>query len=207
MANQNPFFSVVVCTYNRAHILSRALDSLLSQTFHDWECIIIDDASDDHTRESISSFLRKRVFRYIRQSHCGCAMSKNAGMEAAGGSFITFLDSDDEYAPEHLAIRYRILSEKKDIDLLHSDVKVIGNRFVPDKNNPAGLIDITDCTVGGTFVIRRSTLRESDRFQDVYSDDSVFLEKFLSEGKKVIKIKSPTYIYHRDSEDSMCSTL
>lgn len=202
-----PFFSVIVCTYNRAHILLRALNSLTSQTFHDWDCIIIDDASEDNTKEVISPFIKKHGFQYIKHSHRGCAMSKNAGMEAAKGQYITFLDSDDEYAPQHLSIRHDTLIQKPEIDLLHSNVKVIGNRFVPDKDNPSNKIDINECTVGGTFVIKRHAIGITDRFQDIYSDDSSFLERFLSEGKKVLKINSPTYIYHRDSEDSMCSTL
>lgn len=202
-----PFFSVIVCTYNRAHIIHRALDSLLNQTWEDWECIIINDDSTDNTEKVMASYLKKDGFRYINHSHCGCAMSKNAGMKAARGRYITFLDSDDEYDPEHLNVRKKYLEQEPVIDLLYSDVTVIGDSYVPDKNDPSKKIAIADCTVGGTFVIKRNTLHADDLFKDIYSDDSTFLQRFISSGRKVKKISSPTYIYHRDSSDSICSSV
>lgn len=205
MTDNIPFFSVIVCTYNRASIIHRALDSLLKQSCRDWECIIIDDDSGDNTQEIISPYLKNNI-RYIRHTHRGCALSKNAGMEAARGSYITFLDSDDEYKPEHLAIRKNILQKESGIDLLYSEVEIIGNPFVPDKDHHDKLIAIADCVVGGTFVIKRDALESEDRFRDVYSDDSAFWERFVATGRQVKKINEPTYIYHRDSTDSMCST-
>lgn len=200
---KNPFFSVIICTYNRAHIIGRALDSLLAQTCWDWEGIIIDDNSTDHTREIVAPYLEKG-FRYFHYSHQGCAASKNAGMKAARGKYITFLDSDDEYEPEHLHIRKAILEKEPDIDLLYSKVTVMGDPYVPDKNDLQKMIAIEDCVVGGTFVIKRKALGLSDLFKDVYSDDSLFLENFSASGKRTKKIAVPTYIYHRDSADSMC---
>lgn len=204
--NQNPFFSVIICTYNRANLISRALDSLLNQTCTDWEGIIIDDDSTDNIQETIKPYLEKK-FRYLSFSHQGCANSKNAGMRAARGKYLTFLDSDDEYKPEHLAIRKEILLNEPDIDLLYSNVEVIGDPFVPDKDDPHKMIAIADCTVGGTFVIKKDALGLSDIFKDVYSDDSAFLERFSAAAKKIKKIASLTYVYHRDSPDSMCSSI
>lgn len=201
-----PFFTVITCTYNRADLIRRALDSLLLQSCDDWECIIVDDSSTDNTSEVVAPYLGEKI-HYLRQSHRGCALSKNAGMEAATGKYITFLDSDDEYMPDHLAIRKKFLEQQGGTDLLHGGVKVIGNPFVPDKDYPDKLIAIVDCVVGGTFVIRRESLRAEDRFSDVYSDDSAFLERFAAAGKMVKEISSPTYLYHRDSPDSMCDHL
>ncbi len=203
----SPFFSVIICTYNRAYIISRAINSLLDQTCEDWECLIIDDGSTDETEKMISPYVTNNRLRYLPHTHRGCALSKNAGMEAAQGKYITFLDSDDEYDPDHLAIRKHILEEQPDIELLYSDVKVTGDPYVPDKNDSSKKIAIADCTVGGTFVIKRHILKPSDRFKDIYSDDSAFLGKFIAAGRKIKKINSPTYIYHRDTGDSMCSSL
>jgi glycosyltransferase involved in cell wall biosynthesis len=202
--NHSPFFSIITCTYNRAQLLPRALDSLLLQDCRDWECLILDDASTDNTAE-IARGYPGELFRYIPQPHRGCAGSKNAGIEAARGRYVTFLDSDDEYAEGHLSVRRNFLRDHPETDLLYSDVTVIGYPFVPDKRDPSRDIAIADCVVGGTFVIRKEALEAGDRFRDVYSDDSAFLESFAAKGREIRFIRSPTYIYHRDTQGSMCA--
>lgn len=202
-----PFFSVVTCTFNRAGILRRALDSLVAQTCRDWECIIVDDESGDDTDSVVQPYLGAR-FRYLRHTHRGCALSKNAGMWAARGTYVTFLDSDDEYMPQHLAIRKEILLREPTIDLLHSDVDVIGNPFVPDRNDPGKLIAVRDCVVGGSFVLRRTLAVATGGFKDVpLGDDMLLMEQLRSGNHQIKKISAPTYIYHRDTPDSMCTDL
>src|SRR5699024_11152760 len=97
-----PFFSVIICTYNRAKIITRALDSLIKQKDSDWEAIIIDDGSMDNTKEIIQPYLKKSPIRYFKKEHSGLAHSRNAGIQLTKGKYITCLDTDDEYAPEHL---------------------------------------------------------------------------------------------------------
>jgi glycosyltransferase involved in cell wall biosynthesis len=205
MEEMIPFFSVVTCTYNRAGLISRALDSLLAQSWEDWECIIVDDDSTDNTREVVKPYLGARI-RYIHHTHRGCALSKNAGLEAARGRYITFLDSDDEYLPSHLAIRQQVLEAAPETDLLYSDVKVIGNAFVPDHEDPKRQIPIADCTVGGTFVLRQDCIRKYGGFEDVpLGDDARLMKKLEAAHCTITKIQAPTYVYHRDSPDSMCT--
>lgn len=201
-----PFFSVVTCTYNRAELICRALDSLLAQSCDHWECIVVDDASTDDTRAVVAPYVGTRI-RYLPHSHQGCAMSKNTGIKAARGRYVTFLDSDDEYKPEHLMIRMEALMQDPDLDLLYSDVEVIGNAYVPDKDDPAKLIAVRDCVVGGTFVLKRASALATGGFPDVtLGDDALLMEKLVSGGYKIKKIASATYIYHRDTPGSMCST-
>ena len=206
--NQNPeapFFTVVTCTFNRAGLIRRALDSLVAQECPDWECVIVDDASTDDTREVVTPYLGSRV-RYLYHDHQGCAMSKNTGLSAARGRYVTFLDSDDEYRPEHLRIRKEVLERERDIDLLHSDVDVVGNAFVPDRDDPSRLIPIAECVVGGTFVLRREAALAVGGFPDVpLGDDAGLMARFLTGGYKIKKIASATYVYYRDTPDSMCT--
>jgi len=150
------FFSVIIPTYNREKLILRALTSLLSQTEKNFEAIIIDDGSTDNTYTVIKEiFLKNYNFIYICNSNHGLAFSRNLGMNHASGKYITFLDSDDEYEPDHLETRKKILSENHDIELLHGGLKIIGNQDIPDKNNPVQSIHVNDCIVGGTFFIKR----------------------------------------------------
>ncbi|HRE57873.1 MAG TPA: glycosyltransferase family A protein [Candidatus Kapabacteria bacterium] len=208
--NRVPFFSVIMPTYNRARLIERALQSLLAQTEKDWELIIVDDGSTDNTNELIRRFIADNpqcAMRYSYHSNRGTGLSRNAGLMQACGLYVTFLDSDDEYEPEHLAIRRSIILDYPDIDLLHGGVNVIGNPFVKDKNNPEKSIHLDECVIGGTFVIKRSTALALGGFAALrYADDSEFYERCSQQGYSIGKTDAPTYIYHRETADSLCST-
>ena len=96
-----PFFSIILPTYNRASFLPRTIGSVLSQTLLDWELIVIDDGSKDHTNDVVSSYNDPRI-RYIYQENAERSAARNKGIAAAKGEWICFLDSDDEYLPNHL---------------------------------------------------------------------------------------------------------
>lgn len=97
-----PKVSVIIPSYNRAHLLSRALKSVLNQTFQDFELIVVDDASTDGTGQLTSTFGDERI-RYIRHdTNKGSNASRNTGLRHARGEYVAFLDSDDEWLPEKL---------------------------------------------------------------------------------------------------------
>ena len=202
-----PFFSVIMCTFNRNHLISRAIDSLLLQVEKDWECIIVDDGSIDETFHTVKKYADKYSnVKYIYHSNKGTGLSRNAGILAASGMFITFLDSDDEYHPDHLSIRKTILEEYTNLDLLHGGVDIIGNPYVTDKNDYTKQIHLSECVIGGTFVIPRYKLHQIGGFSNLrYADDADLYQKAVDASWNIAKIDYPTYIYHRDSPDSLCT--
>lgn len=202
-----PFFSVIMCTLNRNHLISRALDSLLLQVEKDWECIIIDDGSIDETFHTVKKYADMYSnIKYIYHSNKGTGLSRNAGILAASGMFITFLDSDDEYHPDHLSIKKTILEEYTNLDLLHGGVDIIGNPYVTDKNDYTKQIHLSECVIGGTFVIPRYKLHQIGGFSNLrYADDADLYQKAVDASWNIAKIDYPTYIYHRDSPDSLCT--
>ena len=100
---KNPTVSIIIATYNRAHYIGRAIQSVLNQTYQDFEVIIVNDASTDDTEEVVKSFNDERL-RYIQLSKNsgGAPVPRNAGIRAARGEYIAFLDDDDEWLPEKL---------------------------------------------------------------------------------------------------------
>ena len=202
-----PFFSVIMCTFNRNHLISRAIDSLLLQVEKDWECIIVDDGSIDETFHTVKKYADKyNNVKYIYHSNKGTGLSRNAGILAASGMFITFLDSDDEYHPDHLSIRKTILEEYTNLDLLHGGVDIIGNPYVTDKDDYTKQIHLSECVIGGTFVIPRYKLHQIGGFSNLrYADDADLYQKAVDASWNIAKVDYPTYIYHRDSPDSLCS--
>lgn len=99
----NPTISVIIPTYNRVHVLSRAIESVFAQTYRNFELIIVDDGSTDGTAEMVQLFGRPEI-RLVRHSkNRGQNTSLNSGIEASKGKFCAFLDSDDEWLPDYLA--------------------------------------------------------------------------------------------------------
>ena len=89
--------SIIIPTYNRARIIQQAIDSVLTQTYQDWELIIVDDGSTDDTEAVVKKNTDKRI-RYIKYTpNQGANHARNVGMEAAKGEYFAFLDSDAIY--------------------------------------------------------------------------------------------------------------
>jgi glycosyltransferase involved in cell wall biosynthesis len=97
----NPFVSVVMCNYNYGRFIAEAIESVLKQTYANFELIIVDDGSTDNSKEIISLYRDPRI-RTIFQENGGQAAAFNAGFKIARGEIITFLDSDDWWKPEKL---------------------------------------------------------------------------------------------------------
>ena len=125
--------SVIIPTYNRANLLPRAIESVLKQTFTNFELIIVDDCSIDNTTEVVKEFLKKdKRIKYIRlnKNSGSAAYPRNIGIQRASGEYIAFLDSDDEWLPEKL---------EKQIQLFRNSSNNLGfvgcNAIVIDKKS------------------------------------------------------------------------
>lgn len=133
--NENsPTVSVIIPTYNRAHLVVRAIRSVLNQSFQDFEIIVVDDGSTDNTEEVINNFNDSRI-RYIRhEKNRGVSAARNTGILAARGEYIAFLDSDDEWLPQKLEKQvkaFKTLEEK--VGLIYT-----GICFVDPSGRPLG---------------------------------------------------------------------
>jgi glycosyltransferase involved in cell wall biosynthesis len=107
MKEVNPKVTVIIPTYNRAHLIKRAIKSVLNQTFQDFEIIVVDDGSTDNTEEVVKSFNDLRI-KYIKhQKNLGASAARNTGIKNSKGEYIAFLDSDDEWLPEKLEKQMR----------------------------------------------------------------------------------------------------
>ena len=119
MAGASPFFSVVVPTYNRRSMLERALRSVWAQTCDDYELIVVDDGSTDGTAEFLAT-LGSDV-RTVRQENQGPSAARNAGVALARGTYVVFLDSDDELLPDALACYARAIEMASRPSLVSGD--------------------------------------------------------------------------------------
>ena len=205
-----PAICVVICTYNRVRLLPRAVESLREQTISNWEAVIIDDGSTDNTRSYVENLVQiDSRFRYFRQENGGLTAARNSGLQRAIAPWVTFLDSDDEYAPEHLELRLARVTSEPGIDLLFGGVQVVGGpNHVPDLHDPSRNIPLAECFIGGTFVMDRIWALALGGFaRPDYGNDYEFAQRALAKGAEIRRIDAPTYIYHRETPDSMCNLM
>ena len=117
----NPFFSVVIPTYNRAELLKEAVRSVLAQTFQDFEMFIVDDHSTDHTREVVGSFNDSRIIYIMNERGRGGAGTRNAAIFRARGEWVAFLDDDDIWLPQKLSLLHmKILNSNGSAGLIYT---------------------------------------------------------------------------------------
>jgi len=107
-----PFFSVILPAYNRERTIAKAIESMLAQSFENWELLIVDDASTDQMEQVILTYLKDARIRYLKnETNRERCLSRNRGILESKGNYICFLDSDDYHLPFHLEALYKAIQE------------------------------------------------------------------------------------------------
>lgn len=127
------FFSVIIPTYNREHFLKISLESVLTQTFRDFELIIVDDGSTDNTKKIVKNYKSKKV-KYFYQKNKGPAAARNLGIKKAKGQFLCFLDSDDRLRSQKLQKTAEYIKKFPDYKIFHTEELWYRNlKYLPQK--------------------------------------------------------------------------
>ncbi len=165
-----PKISIILPTYNRGPFLTQALASIRSQTFADWELIIVDDGSTDDTGKLIKQYLSDlhQPYRYVCQENQGAYGARNSGLELARGQYVAFFDSDDLWLPHRLQRCAGALDANRNVDWVfgacqmvehHSDRELAPTTFYVD-GKPRPFLKLEHTTVGDLKIINdRKALR------------------------------------------------
>jgi glycosyltransferase involved in cell wall biosynthesis len=201
--------SVLMAVFNTDFsYIKRAIDSVLNQDFQDFELLIIDDGSTKNNREALMQYVEQHENKiiYIRHSNRGQSASINRGVLYSMGDYITILDSDDQYKPNHLT---ECLKEVENVDLICSTTETIVDTaedyYVPDKNDQTKLIHLDEVILFGTLFGIKKVFTSID-FRNGFAADADFYEKAGTQFR-VKKADLRTYIYHRNMPNSICSTI
>jgi glycosyltransferase involved in cell wall biosynthesis len=149
-----PFFSVVIPTYNRGGLIVKTLDSVFSQTFRDFEVVVVDDCSTDDTERLLEPYSRRGEIRYVRhERNCERARARNTGMERAAGAYLTFLDSDDLMYPTNLEDAALYAGANPEVRLFHNLYELVDERGrVLCRYDFPSLADPVRAITGGNFL-------------------------------------------------------
>ncbi len=195
----NPEISIILCTYNRAKYLNNCIASVIHQNFQNWELLVVDDGSQDNTFEILSPYIEKfSNIRYLKHQNRKQALSKNVGIQASFGKYITFLDSDDAYKLNHLESRLTYMQSNPDVDLIEGGFFSEEEIFVVDYFQQDKTINLRECVLGPTFFGKRRVFFELKGFNNIsYGEDTDFWQR-AEKIFKTQKIREPeTYVYTR----------
>lgn len=163
-----PTVSIIIATYNREHVLRRAIQSVLAQTYQDFELIIVDDGSIDNTERLVKSFNGEKI-RYIRyRENKGPATARNTGIQSANGDYIAFLDSDDEWMPEKLEKQMRTFeTAPPEVGLVYTGFFKITNNKIRYRHGGLTPSDgnVFRNLLNGSFVLPSATLVKQECFE------------------------------------------
>ena len=142
-----PLISVITPFYNAAHTLRYSLTSLLTQTYQNWECILVDDGSEDDPIHVINEFQDPRIKYHRLEKNQGRGAARQYALDQAQGEYLCFLDADDWIYPQRFEIQLRIMKENPELSMLSSsmavvdeDNQIIGKRGYPSSHQTIKII-------------------------------------------------------------------
>lgn len=120
--------SIIMPAFNSARYIREAIDSVLAQTWHHWELIVVNDGSTDETGSIVQDYHDERIV-LVEQENRGVSAARNVGLGLASGEFVTFLDSDDILPPGSLKARVAFLENNREVDIVDGQVKVLNENL------------------------------------------------------------------------------
>lgn len=203
-----PFFSVIIPTYNRSHMLPTVIESVLTQTFHNWELIIVDDGSTDNTKDVVNAIQDERIY-YIYQKNAERSAARNNGIMHARGQYICFLDSDDLYEENHLEILYSNIQEKNvpiALFFVHANHYVNRQKITPaleSLENNALLYFFTHPVIPARVCIHSEILKKIQFDEDIVIGEDLVLWVKIAFSYPVHEIKAYTVRYTLHDDNSV----
>ncbi len=214
-----PTVSIVIPTFNRSHYLKMAIQSVLNQTYQDFEIVVVDDGSTDDTQKVASSFGDKVLYFY--QSNQGSPIARNMGLKLAKGKYLALLDSDDLFLPDRLERGVKALDRMLHIGLVHGEVKVINAQgaiipedtayfqkfYVTERKKGSSYLQILkgNAMFPSTILFRRECLDRAGFFNPNFQpreDYDWYLRLALQD--QVDLLEGPAVAFYRRHKTNLC---
>lgn len=214
-----PAVSVVIPAYNRGERLARTVTSVLAQTFDDYEIVIVDDASATHPISALGKLVDDPRIRIIRhERNRGASAARNTGVQAARGRFIAFLDSDDAWDPDKLAVQHRASCERDDPDRVfcvtqstlmrpggHSEIRPARGARPGEPFEEYLYVYGALTQTSSFFVARPLALAKPFREELRQYEDHLFFIENCQAGADYLFVEQPLSVYHAEHSEGRLS--
>lgn len=206
--NSTPKISIIVPVYNVEKYLRRCLDSIVAQTFTDWECICVDDGSPDGSGKILDEYAAKdKRFVIIHKENGGVSSARNAGLDIARGEYVTFCDSDDWIEKE--CFEKVVFLCSKDVDIIKSGYKIVGEKL----NEMVLPLDYTSeqqisCVHTSCHFIYKKYLQQHKIYfpeKITLGEDWYFNYQLSLYSPKIVYLNEVTYNYYQNETSVMHS--
>lgn len=210
----SPLVSILMPVYKTARYLREAMDSMLTQTFTDFELIVLNDCSPDNAEEILDSYTDPRIVRYKGEKNAGLSNVLNVGIGMARGKYIARMDSDDLSMPERLQIQVDYLEAHSDIDLVSVGMQLFGAKEEvwlreqdPEKNKIIALFH--------SPILHASSMWKKDSFEKyglrfrqemVPSEDYDLWTRAFVKGLRFVNLRQVLYMYRIHPEQASTNT-
>lgn len=215
MSNKNPLISVVVPVYNVEDFLSRCVESILAQTYKNFELILVDDGSPDRCGQICDDYaLRDKRITVIHKKNGGLSEARNFGTQVSRGEYITYIDSDDWVSPVYLEILYGILLDNNADVSICNEIKLSKEKVINNKKSSvcvfSGITALTDmlyqrtldncacCKLFKVELMKRNFFPVGKLYEDLFTTYKVF-----TECKKIVYTDAIFYYYWSNPESIM----
>lgn len=198
--DNTPVVSIIVPCYNNGKYLAETLDSVRSQTYLNWECLIIDDGLKDDTRNVAEQFVKRdKRYKYIYQENKGVSNARNSAIKQSAGKYILPLDGDDKISPEYIADAINVFGSDKMIKLVYCKAETFGTRngywCIPPYSYKGLLIEnLIFCSA----LFKREDFLKTKGYDETMSEgfeDWEFWISFLAESDKVVQLPKVCFYY------------
>jgi len=192
-----PTVSVVIPVYNASEYIGNSVSSVLSQTFQDYELIVVNDGSEDSAELGNALAPYRDRIRYLQQENRGVSSARNAALDVAKGAFYAQLDADDEWKPNYLQSQLEFLEQHPDVDLVYPNAEVFTDdssgylefRELCPSEGPASFENLVrqKCIVMTSVTARMDAIRKTGRFDEslVSCEDFDFWLRFSKFGGRI----------------------
>lgn len=199
--------SIIIPIYNRANLIGKTLDSVLAQTYTNWECLVVDDGSTDDTENIVKSYVLKdnrfKLFHRVSERLKGASTCRNIGLENAQGAYIQFLDSDDLISENKLLEQINLFKESPDNNIAtckwgrfnknESDLEIYND--LNSYNNFSNMEEFLNSLIKSkgyfpihAYLIKHSLIRKVGCWNEklILNDDGEFIMRLLPYSEKVV---------------------
>ena len=199
----NPLISVVMSAYNAEKFVARAIQSILSQSYGNFEFIIINDGSTDKTSQIIQGFTDDRIIFINKKQNAGISLARNDGLNIATGEYIAVVDADDESLPERFNLQIDFMAKNQDIDVLGTAMFFVVNNKKKLLSRPElheqclHYLVVNPCCFHPTVMIRKTALNnmEYDLKYPNAEDYKLWID-LAKNGAKFANLQTPLLNYH-----------